>query len=81
MPDGKKRWKVMSMGALSSAAMLIAMMSKLQQQWDALAKERGVIGIGSKVIVDNTLLHGRAANQLLKRFCATCSNTTAPRST
>jgi hypothetical protein len=68
-PDGKKRWKVMPMGALNSAATFVAMMQKLQQQWDTLAKERGIRAVGSKVIVDDVLLYGRTADQLLKYFC------------
>ena len=67
-PDGKKRWKVMPMGALNSAATFVAMMQKLQQQWDALAKERGINNVGSKVIVDDVLLYGRTADQLLRYF-------------
>jgi hypothetical protein len=64
-PTGKKRWKVMPMGALNSAATFVAMMTKLQHKWDRLAKERGISGAGSKVIVDDVLLYGDTAETLM----------------
>jgi len=55
------------MGALNSASTFVAMMAKLQKQWDTLAMERGLTGIGSKVIVnDDVLLYGSTPNH-----CAT----------
>ena len=38
IPDGKRRWKVMHMGDLNSAPTSVAMMMKLQMEWDTLAK-------------------------------------------
>ena len=57
-PDGKKRWKVMPMGALNSASTVVAMMMELQRQWQALMEDRGIVDCGSKVIVDNVLVYG-----------------------
>lgn len=68
MPDGKKRWKVMPMGALNSAPTFIAMMMHLQARWEKLAAERGILGCGSKVIVDDVLIYGRKKDQLLQYF-------------
>ena len=64
-PDGKKRWKLMPMGALNSAPVFVAMILELQGRWNKLAVERGVTACGSKVIVDNVLVFGREKNNLL----------------
>ena len=37
-PDGKWRYKVMHMGDLTSAPKFVAMTTKLQMEWDTLAK-------------------------------------------
>ena len=37
--DGKRRWKVMPMGALNTASTFVAMMKKLKMECDKLAKE------------------------------------------
>jgi len=55
---------------LNSASTFVAMMTKLQKQWDTLAMDRGLSGISSKVIVDDVLLYGFTAGQLLKYFRA-----------
>ena len=67
-PAGKMRWKVMPMGALNSASTFVAMMMKLRRKWNALAAERGVPHVGSQVIVDDVLLHGRTPEALLQYF-------------
>ena len=36
-PDGKRRWKVMPMGDLNADTTFLAMMTKLQMEWDTLA--------------------------------------------
>ena len=41
-PDGKWKWKVMPIRALNSAPIFVAMMMKLQMEWDTLSKERGL---------------------------------------
>ena len=41
-PDGKRRCKVMSMGDLNAAPTFVAMVIKLQKEWNTLAKERGL---------------------------------------
>ena len=66
--DEKNRWKVMPMGALNSAPTFVAMMMKLQEEWDALARSRGLTNVASKVIIDDVLLYGRKADQLLQYF-------------
>ena len=65
---GKKHWKVMPMGALNSAAIFVAMMTKLKAKWDQLAQERRITGAGLKVIVDDILLYGDTAESLLAYF-------------
>ena len=79
-PDGKKRWKVMPMGALNSASTFVAMMMELQRQWQALAEDRGIVDCGSKVIVDDVLVYGRDQEQLLNtsRPCSIYLSTTGP---
>ena len=64
-PDGNLQWKVIPMGALSSYPIFLAMMTKLQTEWDKLAKERGIRVSASKIIVDDVLLYGRTATHLL----------------
>ena len=41
-PYRKRQWKVMPMGALNAAPIFVAMMMKLQMEWDTLSKERGL---------------------------------------
>jgi hypothetical protein len=67
-PTGKKRWKVMPMGALNSAATFVAMMTKLQTKWDEAARLQGIPNAGSKVIVDDVLLYAETAETLLAYF-------------
>ena len=56
----------MPMGALNSAPTFVAMMMKLQEEWDALARSRGLTNVASKVIIDDVLLYGRKADQMLQ---------------
>ena len=42
IPNGKRQWKVTPMGALNAAPIFVAMMMKLQMEWDTLSKERGL---------------------------------------
>ena len=65
-PDRNRRWKVMLMGDLNSNPIFIAMMMKLQIEWDTLAKELGLKNVASRFIVDDVLLFGITANQLLE---------------
>ena len=37
-PDGKRWWKVMHMGALNADPKFVAIMMKLQMEWDTLVK-------------------------------------------
>ena len=37
-PDGKRRWKVMPMGALNLSPTFVAVTTKLQMEWDTLDK-------------------------------------------
>ena len=64
-PEGKKWWMVMPMGALNLAPIFVVMMLALQQKWDCLAEEQGIMRCGSKVIVDDVLVFGRDPDSLL----------------
>ena len=65
-PDGNLRWKVMPMPPLNETPRFLAMMIKLQMEWDKLAKERGIKHDASKIIIDDVLLYGRKSKQLIK---------------
>ncbi len=69
-PDGKLHFTVMPMGALNGAAVFVAMMAKMQKEWDELARSRGITHCASKVIIDDVLIHGREAEMLLRYFRA-----------
>ena len=58
----------MPMGALNTAPTFVAMVMKLQMEWYTLSKERGLKNVASKIIVDDLLLYGRTAKQLLDYF-------------
>ena len=58
----------MPIRALNSAPIFVAMMMKLDMEWDTLAKERGLKNILSKIIVDDVLLYGRPAEHILACF-------------
>ena len=64
-PNGKRRWKVMHMGDLNTDPTFLAMIMKLQMEWDTLAKERCLKNDASKNIVDDVLLYGHTARQLI----------------
>ena len=56
------------MGALNAAPTFVVMTIKLKNECDTLAKERGLINIASKIIVDYVLLYGHTYEQLLAYF-------------
>ena len=56
------------MGALNSDPNFVAMIMKLQMEWDTLAKERGLKNVASKIIFDDMLLYRRTSEQLLAYF-------------
>ena len=58
----------MPMGDLNVDPIFLEMMMKLQIEWDTLAKERGLKFFESKIIVDDVLLYGHTAKQLLAYF-------------
>ena len=58
----------MPIRALNSAPIFVAMMMKLDMEWDTLAKERGLKSILSKIIVDDVLLYGRTEKHLIEYF-------------
>ena len=58
----------MHMGALNAAPTFVAMMMKLQMEWDILSKERGLKTIATNIIFDDVLMYGRTAKQLLVYF-------------
>ena len=43
-------------------------MMKLQMKWETLSKERGLKNVASKIIVDDVLLYGRTAEQIIGYF-------------
>ena len=67
-PDGKRRWKVITIGELNAAPTFVAMIMKLQMEWETLAKERGLKNVASKIIVGDVLLYGYTAEQILAYF-------------
>ena len=56
------------MGALSTSSTSLAMMMKLQMDWDTLSEELVFKNVPSKIIVDDVLLYGRISGQLLAYF-------------
>ena len=67
-PHGKWRWKVIHMGALNASPKFVALMMKLHIGWYTLAKKRVLKNVASKLIVDDVLLYGHKAEQLLDYF-------------
>ena len=67
-PNGKKRWAVMPMGALNSAATFCAMMETLKQEWNKVAAEKQIQHCDTKVIVDDVLIYGRDSDELIRYF-------------
>ena len=67
-PYGKRQWKVMPMRSLNAAPTFLAIMMKLKIESDTLAKEFGLENVASKIIVDDVLLYGRTADQILSYF-------------
>ena len=68
VPAGKKRFARMPMGTSDAHPFFVAMMQKFKIKWEALAKERKVKGCGSKITVDDVLLHGLEVDQLIAYF-------------
>ena len=58
----------MTIGELNTASTFVAILMKLQMEWDTLAMERGLKNIASKITVEYMLLFGSTANQLLAYF-------------
>ena len=67
-PDGKRWWKVISMWDLYAATTFVAMAMNLKMEGDTLAKERRFKSPTSIIIVDDVLLYGCTAEQLLNYF-------------
>ena len=68
VPDRKQQWKLMPMRDLNAAPTFVAMMMKLQMEWDTLAKGRGLKNVASKITVDGVLLYGCTADHILAYF-------------
>ena len=66
--NGKRQCKVIPMGALNAAPTFVAMMMELKMEWYTLAKECGLENFELKIIVDDVLLYGRTAGQILDYF-------------
>ena len=58
----------MPTGTLNIDPTFVAIIMKIKMEWDTLAMERGLKNVASKIIVDNVLLYGRIADQLLAYF-------------
>ena len=56
------------MGDLNADTTFVAMMMKLQMEWDTVAKEREFKFFAYKTIVDDVLLYGCTSRQLLDYF-------------
>ena len=56
------------MGYLHSSPTFVAMMMKLQMEWDSLAKERGLKNVPLEIIVYYVLLYGLTEKKLLVYF-------------
>jgi hypothetical protein len=55
VPDGKKHWKVMPMGATKNAhPFFVAKVKRMRFQWNELAKARGI-----KLCSTNIFRHGK----------------------
>ena len=48
VPDGKKHWTVMPLGATNAHPCFCAMMAQFRRQWDQLATDRGIQGTQTK---------------------------------
>jgi hypothetical protein len=80
VPDGKKHWKVMPMGATNAHPFFVAMAERMRFEWNQLAKTRGIKLCSTtmsrrgkddpdaKTIVDDVLLYAYSAETLLEYF-------------
>jgi hypothetical protein len=80
VPDGKKHWKVMPMGATNAHPFFIAMVERMRFKSNQLAKSRGIKLCSTtisqrgkddpdaKTIVDDVLLYAYSVDALLKYF-------------
>ena len=79
VPNGKKRWRVMPMGATNSHPAYNAIIEELKKEWDDEAAKQGLgkvqvvfgrdlHGVGSENIVDDIILHAEDVDTLLKYF-------------
>ena len=60
----------MPLGDLNVAPTFLALIMKLQMEWDKLSKKRRLKNIASKIIVDDVLLYGHTSNKRLAYFRA-----------
>ena len=58
----------MPMGELNEAPTYVAMTTKLQMEWDTLARERVLKNVASNIIVDDVWLSGHTEAHLLVYF-------------
>ena len=72
VPNGKKRWTRMPMGALNSHATFCALTEKLKKKWNVqfkfLKKTEKVDSTGAKIIVDDILLYAVTLSNLIGYF-------------
>jgi hypothetical protein len=80
VPDGKKHWKVMPMGATNAHPFFVALVERMHFEWNQLAKTRviklcsttmsrcGKDDPDAKTIVDDVLLYAYSVDALLEYF-------------
>lgn len=70
VPDGKKKFTVMPMGATNALPFFVAFALRMRKEWDQLAMDRGIRAqdAQSKIIVDDILLAAVNEEILLKYF-------------
>ena len=59
---------MISMGSLNASRTFLAMMMKLQMEWDTQAKEYCLKNVSSNFIVDDVLLYGCTSRKLIDYF-------------
>ena len=67
-PTGKKHFNAMPMGVLNAQPVFVAMMNTIQAEWIQKTLEAGIPNCGSKVIVDDILLHAYTIPHLFTFF-------------
>jgi hypothetical protein len=67
-PSGKKRFTTMPMGATNAHPVFVALVAKFKKEWDLKAKNVGLQGFYSQVIVDDIIICARNNETLIAYF-------------